>query len=232
MRNTYVVYYGWLIGDAFGNPGAAAVEIADAGVPLLVAECFTKEPRLTNMSPQVLALMRNAGTEVYAYVSTRWGRLDLADVEQATAERLVDGVDGIFFDEAPSSLNAVTLRYYRTLSDLVRNQGKSVILNPGVSRCDEALMELADKVMVEHEWRDVAAHSPWTSAFSDRIMGISSNVLDERGKLPMGYRVNRERAIADTHEAWESGVGWHTSTDVHITIPEWFDDYIDAVSAE
>ena len=59
-------------------------------------------------------------------------------------------------------------------------------------------------------------------------MGVSSNVV-ERIRLPMGYRVTQEQAIADTREAWESGIGWHTSTDVHIQLPPWFDAYVAGV---
>jgi hypothetical protein len=231
MGNTYVIYYGWLIDDPAGRPSRDAQQIAAAKVPLLIAEFFTVEPRFTNMSPQVLALMKNAGTDVFAYVSTRWGDADLAEVKELTSERLAGGVDGIFFDEAPSSLNSTTRSYYKTLSKLVRDQGKSVIFNPGVSQCEEELMQFADRIMAEHEWRKLVADSAWTSGYpDDRFMGVSSNVLDERGRLPMGYEVDEEHAIADTREAWELGVGWHTSTDLHVNLPEWFDAYMEEVN--
>ena len=231
MGNTYCIYYGWLIDDPGGRPSPDAKQIAAAKVPLLIAEFFTVQPRFRNMSPQVLALMKNAGTEVFAYVSTRWGEADLDDVKKLTAERLAGGVDGIFFDEAPSSLNSTTREYYKTLSKLVRDKGKSVILNPGVSRCDEKLMEFADRIMAEHEWRDLAVDSPWKSRYlDDRFMGVSSNVPDEHGRPPMGYDVDEARAIADSREAWGRGVGWHTSTDLHVNLPEWFDAYIEEVN--
>jgi hypothetical protein len=227
MAKTYVIYYGWLIDDAHGTPSSDAQQIARARVPLLIAEFFTKEPRFTNMSPQVLATMHAAGTQVFAYVSTQWAGVELAEAKELTRTCLAGGVDGIFFDETPAELSGSDFFYYRTLSGLVREHGKRVILNPGMSRCDEALMELGDHVMAEHQWRDLAADSPWSSAYPhERFMGVSSNVLDDAGHLPMGYRLDQERAILDTREAWQRGIGWHASTDVHIHLPDWFDAYI------
>jgi hypothetical protein len=228
LPNPYVIYYGWLADDERGTPNDVARRIAAARVPLLVA-AYWSEPRThRSLSDEVLALMRAAGTRVFAYVRTGWGAADLQQVKASASEYLAGGADGIFLDECSNFLDSSWLLYYRALAQFVRGAGKALIVNPGVSRCGEDIMSVADHVMVEHEWRSFAALSPWRSRYPpERFMAVSSN--EESG---MGYPLERARAIEDTREAWTAGIGWHTSTDRYITLPEWFDDYMAAVTAQ
>ena len=59
---------------------------------------------------------------------------------------------------------------------------------------------------------------------SDRLMGVSS---DEENA--MGYGMDVETALRDTREAWESGIGWHTSTQRYTALPPWFGVYMAAL---
>jgi hypothetical protein len=59
---------------------------------------------------------------------------------------------------------------------------------------------------------------------SERFMGVSSNEGD-----PMGYRVDAQRAISDTREAWHARVGWHTATDRYVELPDWLEAYVEAL---
>jgi hypothetical protein len=225
MSNSYVICYGWLADDEAGVPNALARRIAAARAPLLIAQYWTDPRTHRNLSDEVLALMRAAGTQVFAYVRTGWGAADLQQAKASASEYLAGGVDGIFLDESYNFLDSAKLLYYRALAQLVRAEGRGLIANPGVSRCGEDIMSVADRVMVEHEWRSFGAHSPWSSRYPpDRFMAVSSN--EENG---MGYPVEGARAIADTREAWDAGIGWHTSTDRYVGLPDWFDDYIAAV---
>jgi hypothetical protein len=227
MSNPYVIYYGWLADDESGAPNDAAKRIAAARAPLLVAAYWTEPRTHRSLSDEVLALMHAAGTEVYAYVRTGWGSADLQQAKAAASDYLAGGADGIFLDETFNFLDSSKLLYYRALAQLVRGAGKKLIANPGVSRCGEEIMSVADRVMIEHEWRSFGAHSAWRSRYpADRFMAVSSN--EESG---MGYPLERERAIEDTREAWNAGIGWHTSTDRYVSLPDWFDDYMAAATA-
>ena len=225
--SAYVIYYGWLTDDASGEPNGDAREIAAVPAPLLIAQFCTANPGgHTNLSPQVLALMREAGTAVFAYVATNCGKAPLGDVSAAVTSYLAAGVDGIFFDEADPLREATHFEYYKALARLVRNEGKGVIVNPGVAQCGERIMDVADRVMVEHRWRDLRLGSLWSFRYpAQRFMGVSSNEDDA-----MGYAVNEERAVADTREAWRAGVGWHAATDRYIELPDWFAAYVRTVN--
>lgn len=225
MEHTYCIFYGWLCEDSDGEPNEAARRIAAARVPLLIASFWTEPRTHRNLSPQVLALMRESGTRVFAYVGTRWGGAELQSVKTAATDYLDGGVDGVFLDESHNFLDSSKLLYYRALAQLVRGRGGQIIANPGVPRCGADVMTVADYVMIEHAWRELHAQSPWCASHeADRFMGVSSN--EEGG---MGYAVDRERAIADTREAWGTGIGWHTSTDRYTRLPEWFESYVAAV---
>jgi hypothetical protein len=225
LTNPYVIYYGWLADDERGTPNAAARRIAAARPPLLVASYWTEPKAHRSLSDEVLALMHAAGTRVFAYVRTGWGATDLQQAKASASEYLAGGADGIFLDECSNFLDSSRLLYYRALAQLVRGAGKALIVNPGVSRCGEDIMSVADLVMIEHEWRSFSEHSPWRSRYpAERFMAVSSN--EETG---MGYPIDHARAIEDTREAWSAGIGWHTSTDRYVTLPDWFDDYIAAV---
>ena len=218
----YVIYYGWLTDSARGIPNAAARRIAAAAPRIVIVHARTAAPAgHLNLSPQVAALMHNAGVNVYAYVSTRWSRTDVAQALRATDDALAAGADGILFDEADPLCTDVHYGYYRVLSDHVRARGKRLIFNTGVSSCGPRIMELADYLMLEHQWRASPASSAWMAAYpAERFMGVSSN----EGHA-MGYHVDQHRAIADTLEAWRRGIGWHASTDRFAQLPAWFAGY-------
>ena len=224
--HTYVIYYGWLTDDAHGEPNDAAHAIAVAGAPLLIAHLRTAAPAgHRNLSPQVLALMRGAGIQVFGYVPTTYGRADTSVAAAAVGENLDAGLDGILFDESDSLVLPVKLAYYRQLCETVRGRGKSVILNTGVSRCGEYVMQIADRLMVEHQWRALHTDSPWAGNYPpERFMGVSSNEEDA-----MGYVVDGERAIEDARLARESGIGWHTATTRYTELPDWFNNYVRVV---
>lgn len=225
--STYVIYYGWLTDDASGEPNAAARTIAAARAPLLIAQPRAAAPALhANLSPQVLALLREAGTAVYAYCATGCGAVPLASVQQSVDACLAAGADGVFFDEADPLREPGRYDYYAALARCVRESGSGVIVNPGVAQCGEAIMEVADRVMLEHRWRDLRFGSLWSFRYSpERFMGVSSN--EEHA---MGYAVDAARAIADTREAWGVRIGWHASTERYVELPAWFCDYMREVN--
>jgi hypothetical protein len=224
--NAYAIYYGWLTEDAQGEPNAAAHRLAAARFPLLIAHYWTAQPaRHCNLSRQVLALMHGAGTSVHAYVPTGWSDAPLARVTQQALDCLAGGVDGIFFDEADALVRSERIAYYATLAQLAWNRGRTVIVNPGVARCGEALMAVADIVMVEHRWRSLGFESGWVRRYpAARFMGVSGN--EENA---MGYFVDERRAIEDTQEAWRAGIGWHASTDRYTGLADWLERYAEAV---
>jgi hypothetical protein len=226
--NSYVIYYGWLTNSSQGEPNEAALRIAAAAPALAIVQARTAAPAgHLNLSPQVLAHLHQAGTAVYAYVSTRWGRADLNDVARATIDALDAGADGILVDEADPLCADVNYAYYRAISDYLRARGKGVIFNTGVASCGERVMGLADYLMIEHQWRDAVSHSRWMVAYPpDRFMGVSSN----EGNA-MGYYVDERRACADAREARARGIGWHASTDLYIELPAWFASYMHALPA-
>lgn len=225
---TYVIYYGWLTDDAGGEPNEAARRIAAVRPPLLIAHLNAAAPdNHVNASTQVLALMHAAGTEVLGYVSTDFGRAGLDGVRHAVADNLDAGLDGVFFDEADPMTASSKFGYYAMATQPVRRNGGRVVLNSGVSRCGERIMEIAGILMVEHRWRDFAADSAWMAGYpAERFMGVSSNEQDA-----MGYVVEGRSAVDDTREAWASGIGWHTATDRYIGLPDWFESYVGALRA-
>ena len=224
MANTYEIYYGVMI-DGKGAPNAAAKRIAEARLPLLICTFTTIEgtPR-ENMNSEVLSLMKSAGTAVYAQVATAWGRTDIESVKQQASECLAQGADGIFFNETGTLEGDYLLDYYTALAELVRGQGKSVIVNPGTAKLGASITRVGDLIMVGHDWRRLQSESPWAAQCCDRFMGVSRN--DNGG---MGYFVDLETAVRDTREAFAAGFQWHTSTDKFAYVPEWFERYVEAV---
>lgn len=224
--NTYVIIYGWLSDGASGEPNARANAVAAAGTPLVIAQYRAAPPAAhRNLSAQVLSVLHESGSQVFAYIATDWGRADLRDVQRTSAEYLAAGIDGIFLDEADSLCSDTKLQYYAQLASHVRDSGGKLILNPGVSQCGEKIMQLCDLVMLEHAWRDAFTRSPWLRRYpAERVMGVSSNEDNA-----MGYPIDEQRAIDDTREAWQRGIGWHTSTDRYVDVPEWFGRYVEAL---
>jgi hypothetical protein len=230
IRNSYVIYYGWLISDAMGTPGPPAAAIAAAGPKALIGFYYTFEPKYTNFSSQVCDMLHTAQIDMFAYVDTSYGNRPLVEVEAETYEYLLKGVDGIFFDQVYNFLDDQLASYYQALHTLVRGGGKSVIVNTGVAQTGEAIMEVTDILMVEHDWRMLYQQNPWYAKYpAERFMGNSSN---EAGiERYFDYRIDCEMAVHDTHEAWANGIGWHYSTDQYITLPAWFLDYARSVTA-
>ncbi|HYC48719.1 MAG TPA: spherulation-specific family 4 protein [Burkholderiales bacterium] len=217
---SFVIYYGWLTDGPQGAPNAGARRIASAAPPLLIAQPWTAAPAgHCNLSPQVLALLRDARIEVHAYVATGFGRGDASTVLQALDAAAGLAVQGIFLDEVDPLVHDATLGFYARLSSAARAAGKQVIANTGVARCGERVMQIADRLMVEHQWRELCKQSPWSAKYErDRFMGVSSN--EEHA---MGYDVDSARAAADARDAWALGIGWHAATERYIELPEWFD---------
>ena len=189
----------------------------------------TFSPRYPNLSPQVRDLLHSAGTRLFPYVDTNYGHRPVEEVEAEAIEYLAAGVDGIFFDRADNFLDDAHAPYYRRLKDLVSAGQKMVILNTGVAQCGEAIMDHADILMVEHDWRRLYQATAWRAVYpAERFMGDSSNEPDADTFL--GYRVDGARAAQDTREAWSNGIGWHTSTDRYIHLPLWFAAYVHAIT--
>lgn len=227
MSKTYVIYYGWL-SEKNGLLSAEAERIANAHVPLLIAPWMTAKPAAhENLNPAVIARMHDSDTEVFAYVDTGYTQVALKAAKQAVSDALAAGVDGIFYDRASASPQGPVLDYYLALSAPVKAAGKRIIANVGVTQCGGALMRFADHVMLEHRWRNLANSSPWTvHRPPETFMGVSSN--EENA---MGYEMDEERAVADTREAWQRNIGWHTSTELYAELPTWFETYMTAIRA-
>lgn len=232
VRNRYVIYYGWLIADPDGTPNGAARAIAAARPGLLLAHMRTFEPRYPNVSEPVRALFRASGTRVMAYVTTSYAQRGRDEVAAEALAQLALGADGVFFDEVANFLDRHHDDYYRTLSNAVRERGGTVVMNTGVAQTGEAIMELADILMVEHQWRTLYRTNPWHAQYPpERFMGDSSNEPGASAPEFLGYPVDRDRGIADTLEAWNRGIGWHYSTNRYVRLPRWFGTYTKVVES-
>ncbi len=224
-RNLYLIYYGWLIADQEGTPNEAARTIASAGPSAVLAMFHTFTPRYTNLSVQVRQVLHDAGTRIFAYVDTNYGRRALKRVEAEALEYLSNGVDGIFFDRGHNCLDNSRRKYYATLYRLVAGCGKTAIVNTGVAQCGETIMDQTDILMVEHDWRRLYRANPWHARYpAERFMGDSSN--EPGADAFLGHRIDCRRAAQDTLEAWSNGIGWHTSTDRYTDLPPWFSAYL------
>ncbi|MEI6043041.1 MAG: spherulation-specific family 4 protein [Chloroflexota bacterium] len=223
-RQKYVIYYGWLVADQVGQPNQIARLIAAAQPQILVAAFYTDLLGCTNLSPQVQELLHTAGVKILAYVPTYYGLREHNSVKSVVRHYLKQGVDGIFFDEVYHFRDKDHLDYYQTLYEMVKEAGQQVILNIGLSHTDPLIMEVTDILMVEHRWRDFYRQCCWRTNYApERFMGNSSN---EPGSYKsLGYLVDLVKAVGDTLEAWENGIGWHYSTDHYIHLPEWYKDY-------
>ena len=226
--NFYVIYYGWLTSDSSGSPNSLAAAIAAARPQMLIAVPYTFQPRFLNLSSQVCDLFHSVGTRIFAYAATGYGARDRGVVGAEVADYLASGVDGIFYDEVVSRLDRAQRKYYQHLYALVKDRGQTAIMNTGVAESSESLMEVADILMLEHQWRAFAQTCPWRSRYSpERFMGNSSNEPGSTAHL--GQIVDHDMAVRDTREAWARGIGWHYSTERYTELPAWFADYTRAV---
>lgn len=228
-NSRYVIYYGWLISAADGTPGPAATAIATARPELLIGCYYTFEPKYPNFSWQVCDLLHAQQIALFAYIDTDYGNRSLTTVEAEARDYLAKGVDGIFFDRAYNFLDGRQTPYYQHLAALVRHSQKSIIVNTGVAQSGEAIMDVTDILMVEHDWRMLHQLSPWHRRYpSARFMGNSSSEVGT--DCYFNYRIDCTTAVRDTYEARERGIGWHYSTNHYTTLPTWFSDYMHSVS--
>ncbi|MCS7001581.1 MAG: hypothetical protein NZ518_01915, partial [Dehalococcoidia bacterium] len=77
-----VIFYGWLAQGPSGAPTAAACRIAAVAPDLVTAAAWTTQPVFDNLSGPVMALFREAGARVAAYIPIAYGRRDLTHVER------------------------------------------------------------------------------------------------------------------------------------------------------
>jgi hypothetical protein len=201
------IYYGWMIADEEGHPNAAAALIAAARPAVLVAPRLVVNSPVYNLSPQVRALLQAAGVQIFAYVPTDYGNRDLGLVRAEVSTCLREGVEGIFFDEVNYVHEDPCCQYYHRLAAQVKGAGRVVILNTGVAQTDEAIMDIADILMVEHQWRVFYQTCSWRTKYpSTRFMGCSSN---EPGAYAiLGHVVDASTAPRLTNEAWSNSIGW------------------------
>jgi hypothetical protein len=137
------------------------------------------------------------------------------------------GTDGVMLDEVSLLQTDAQYSYYKQIYDYAKQQGnKIVIANPGSILVNEKVMQVSDIVSFEHQWR-FASNIDWFGKYpASRFMGISSNDVQNA----MGYTMNQDVAARDTIEAWQSGIGYHYSTDSYTELPAWFEQYQHAVT--
>ena len=226
--NLCVIYYGWLTSDSSGRPNSLATTIAAARPQALVANFYAAQPKFMNLSPQVRNLFHSVGTQIFAYTATGYGARERGAVQAEVADYLANGVDGIFYDEVAAHMDRAQSKYYQYLYALVNNHGRKVIMNTGVAESSEALMDVADILMLEHQWRAFSETCAWRSKYSpERFMGNSSN--EPGSSAYLGHTIDGNVAVRDTLEAWARGIGWHYSTDRYTELPPWFAAYTRAV---
>ncbi len=221
-RKCLVLYYGWLVKNDKGEPSRDAVRIASSVKDgIVIVNAFTSQPKLVNLSPHVLQLMRRGGNKIIAYISTGWCSKPLSDVMSSVEDCITLGVDGFFLDEVASlRYYSNEFLYYAEVYDFIKylNPNLLVILNPGVGVIDEDIMQVADILSLENQWRRFVSSSIWRHRYdAGRFMGLSTSVS------------NVGEAIAATEEAWSLGIGLHYSTYQYIKLEEWFEEYISGI---
>ena len=109
---------------------------------------------------RAVAAARAGGSRILGYVPTTWGVRPAAEVDaDVDRYRRWYAVDGVFFDEASSSSEALT--HYAALSRHARAAGaRLVVLNPGVVPA-RGYFDLADLVVTfEGPYAAYREHSP------------------------------------------------------------------------
>lgn len=221
-----VIYYGWLI-DENGQPNRAAYQLAASKPDMLIVAGYTEQPRASNLPAAVRALFHDSHIQIAVYVATNYGQRPLEELQSDIAGSVADA-DAIFLDEVVPAFDAQSGPYYQTIAAQVRSAGKLVIANPGVAALDERIMDIADIVMLEHQWSQFAIGCGWHADYpADRFMGVSSNEPHARQEL--GHAIDEQQAVVDTRRAWDMGVGWHYSCDRYTEVPPWYDTYMRAV---
>ena len=222
------IYYGWLI-DEHGQPNTAAQRLAAGQPEMIIAAGYTDQPRRNNLPSAVRVLFHNAHTRIAVYIPTDFGRRPLKQVQFEVTE-LAEDVDGIFLDEVAPNFDPPTWTYYVTIAAQIRAAGKLVIANPGVAAIDERMMDIADIVMLEHQWAQFTSETGWRVKYPpDRFMGVSSN--EPHAARELGHKLDARQAEADTKRAWAAGIGWHYSCSRYTQVPSWYIAYMRAVRA-
>ena len=224
-----VVYYGWLI-DEHGQPNTAAYQLAAGRPDLIIVAGYTEQPRANNLPAAVRALFHASHTRIAVYIATQYGQRPLSEIESAIADSVANA-DAIFLDEVTPAFDAQSGPYYATIAAQVRSAGKIVIANPGVAAIDERIMDIADIVMLEHQWTQFVTGCGWYGDYPlDRFMGVSSNEPGARREL--GHMIDAQQAVVDTRRAWDLGIGWHYSCDRYTDVPPWYDTYMRAIRSQ
>lgn len=217
----FVIYYGWYYNQN-GTITQDIERIVNVKPEFVISPYYTSSGSI-NLKPEVLKKFHDNGIKVLAYIPTGNGKRMLANVLDELKTTFGNGVDGIMVDEVSLLYTQSDLDYYKKIYDYAKTFGneKIVVANPGSVLVSEAVMSVSDIVSFEHEWR-LAPSIDWFSKYpSTRFMGISSNDIED----VMGYTVGTDTAARDTIEAWESGIGYHFSTNTYTTLPSWFEDY-------
>jgi hypothetical protein len=217
----FVIYYGWY-SDTEGRLGPDIDRIIRSKPEYVVSPFYTSTG-LVNMSPQVIAKYRDSGIGILVYIATGNAGRSLESVFSEIKTGIEAGANGVMLDEVAMLDHRWQVDHYQEIYDYVKSFGadKVVVANPGSILVSESVMSVSDIVCFEHQWR-LAPAIDWFSRYPpERFMGISSN--DIAGV--MGYGVDGDIAIRDSIEAWQSGVGYHYSTDAYTRLPSWFEDY-------
>ena len=217
----FVIYYGWY-SDHDGKLGHDIYRIINAKPEFVISPYFTSTGQV-NLKPEVIRMFHDSGIRVIIYVATGNAGRELGSVLGEMKTGLGSGADGVMLDEVALLQTQSQVEYYTKIYDYAKSFGiaKTVIANPGSILVSEKVMSVSDIVSFEHQWR-LAPHIDWFSKYpATRFMGISSNDITD----VMGYKVNDEASVQDTVEAWQSGIGYHVSTDVYTGLPSWFEDY-------
>ena len=224
-ENLYVIYYGHLV-DASGVMTEEARMILEAN-PSLAIVPYSFPNGEPNLTPELRQAFAERGIKVITYTWTNYSARPLGEVT-AEIDGYVSQSDGIFVDEVTNIENDAEFSYYSAIYNHVKdNYGdeKLVIMNPGHYKVSEQIMQISDIASLEEEW---VYHDsmPWKSKYPpSRFMGVSSNEY-------CGQCMSEDNAAAKTAEAWNSGVGYHFSTDMYINLPGWFGEYTSSVNSE
>jgi len=217
----FVVYYGWY-SDHGGKLGSDIDRIISAKPEFVISPYYTSTGQV-NLKPEVFEKFHSNGIKVMVYIATGNAERNLDSVIGEMKTGFGSGADGVMLDEVALLQTQPQVDYYKKIYDYAKSFGidKVVIANPGSILVSEKVMSVSDIVSFEHQWR-LAPHIDWFSNYpATRFMGISSNDITN----VMGYKVDGEVAVSDTVEAWQSGIGYHFSTDAYTGLPSWFGDY-------
>ncbi len=217
----FIIYYGWYFrnDDKLGND---INRIINAKPEFVISPYYTSSGEV-NLKPEVISMFHDNNIKVMIYVATGNAGRNLGSVFRDIKVGFDSGADGVMLDEVATLQAQWQVDYYKRIYDYAKSfdRGKIVIANPGSILVSEKVMSVSDIVSFEHQWR-LAPNIDWFSKYpATRFMGVSSNDITN----VMGYNVNGDAAVRDTIEAWQSGIGYHFSTDSYTGLAPWFEDY-------